>query len=97
MNKNIGVAEVKKTFSTVISRVALKGEQFIIEKKGKPVAALVSIQDLQQIAGSGQKKKKKGLLAAVGAWEDFDGLERTISAIYEQREKTRDRNVGGLG
>ncbi len=49
MSRNIGVAEVKKSFSAVISEVSLKGEYFVIEKKGKPMAALVSVNDLQLI------------------------------------------------
>jgi antitoxin (DNA-binding transcriptional repressor) of toxin-antitoxin stability system len=92
---NIGVADVKKSFSTVISEVSLKGEHFVIEKKGKPMAALVSVQELQQIEGS-KKMKKNGLLAAIGAWEDFENLEPTVSAIYEGRKKSKDRSAGGL-
>ena len=96
MSKNIGVAEVKKSFSAVISEVSLKGEHFVIEKKGKPMAALVSVQELQRIEGSKEKEKKKGLLAAIGAWEDFENLESAVSAIYERRKKSKDRSAGGL-
>jgi len=96
MSKNIGVAEVKKSFSAVISEVLLKGEHFVIEKKGKPMAALVSVQELQLIEASKEREKKKGLLAAIGAWEDFEDLESTVSAIYERRKKTKDRSAGGL-
>jgi antitoxin (DNA-binding transcriptional repressor) of toxin-antitoxin stability system len=81
MSKNIGVAEVKKAFSAVISEVSLKGEHFVIEKKGKPMAALVSVQELQRIEDSKEKEKKNGLLAAIGAWEDFEDLESTVSLI----------------
>ena len=95
MSKNIGVAEVKKSFSAVISEVSLKGEHFVIEKKGKPMAALVSVQELQRIEGLKEKEKKKGLLAAIGAWEDFEDLESTVSAIYERRKKSKDRSAGG--
>ena len=55
MAKNIGVAEVKKSFSVVISEVSLKGEHFVIEKKGKPMAALVSVEELQRIEGARKK------------------------------------------
>jgi len=96
MSKNIGVAEIKKSFSAVISEVSLKGEHFVIEKKGKPMAALVSVQELQRIEDSKEKEKKKGLLAAIGAWEDFEDLESTVSAIYERRKKSKDRSAGGL-
>lgn len=96
MSKNIGVAEVKKSFSAVISEVSLKGEHFVIEKKGKPMAALVSVQELQQIEGLKGREKNKGLLAAIGAWEDFEGLENVVSAIYKGRKKSKDRLPGGL-
>lgn len=96
MSKNMGVAEVKRSFSAVISEVLLKGEHFVIEKNGKPMAALVGIQELQRIEGSKEREKKKGLLAAIEAWEDFKDLERTVSAIYEKRKKSKDRSTGGL-
>ena len=96
MTKNLGVAEVKKSFSTVISRVSLKGEYFVIEKKGKPMAALVPVQDLEKIADGGEKKPNKGLLAAIGAWEDYKDLEKTIDTIYGQRKKSKDRRAGEL-
>lgn len=96
MSKNIGVAEVKKQFSAVISEVSLKGEHFVIEKKGKPMAAMVSVKELEIIEASGTKEKKKGLLAAIGAWEDFDDLENTVMTIYKERRKSKSRVVGGL-
>ena len=78
MPKKMGVAEVKKQFSGVISEVSLKGEHFIIERKGKPMAALVSVKDLEMIEGLKIREKKKGLLAAISAWEDFDDLEKWL-------------------
>lgn len=96
MPRNIGVAEVKKSFSAVISEVSLKGEHFVIEKKGKPMAALVSVNDLQLIECSKEKGKRRGLLAAIGAWEDFEDLEGLVSSIYERRREAKDRCIGDL-
>jgi antitoxin (DNA-binding transcriptional repressor) of toxin-antitoxin stability system len=96
MPKKIGVAEVKKQFSTVISEVSLKGEHFIIEKKGKPMAAMVSVKELGMIESSKMKEKRKGLLAAISAWEDFDDLEKMVMSIYEGRRKAKERGVGRL-
>ncbi|MGC8493010.1 MAG: type II toxin-antitoxin system Phd/YefM family antitoxin [Syntrophobacteraceae bacterium] len=90
VRRRIGVAEIKKHFSEVISEVAINGERFIIEKKGKPVAAVVSLKNLETIESMG-KKKGNGLLAAIGVWEDFDELEETIAAIYEERRLSKDR------
>jgi len=96
MPKKIGVAEVKKQFSAVISEVSLKGEHFIIEKKGKPMAAMVSVKELEMIEGSKIREKKKGLLAAISAWEDFVDLEKMVMTIYEGRRKAKKRGVGRL-
>lgn len=97
MPKEMGVADFKKHFSSVINQVSLNGEHFIIKKKGRPMAAVVSLKELDMIERSEHKRKRKGLLAAIGAWEDFDGLEKTITAIYDKRRKSKDRPIGRLG
>jgi antitoxin (DNA-binding transcriptional repressor) of toxin-antitoxin stability system len=96
MTRNIGVAEVKKCFSAVISEVSLKGGHFIIEKKGRPMAALVSVNDLQLIQSSKESGKRRGLLAAIGAWEDFEDLEGMVFSLYKRRKKAKDRGIGDL-
>lgn len=34
-----------------------------------------------------------GLLAAIGAWEDYDGIDEFVEDIYKKREKAFDRSV----
>lgn len=96
MLKKMGVAEVKKHFSVVISRVSLNKEQFVIEKKGKPMAAVVSMEDLDIINGLKKAEERKGLLAAIGVWEDFDNFDKIITHIYDGRIESQDREVEGL-
>ena len=96
MPKRIGVAEVKRDFSAVISEVSLKGGHFIIEKKGKPMAAIVGLEDLEIIEAPKREAKKKGLLAAIGAWEEFDDLDQLVVRIYERRGKAKERGIGRL-
>ncbi len=93
MSKNIGVAEVKKRFSEVMSEISQLGEHFIIEKKGKPLAAMIGLKDLEIIEKAGKKEKRKGLLAAIGAWEEFEGLDEVVKDIYKKRKKSEDRKV----
>jgi len=92
----MGVAEVKRHFSTVISKVSLNKEHFVIEKKGKPMAAMVSIEDLEIIESLKKTGQKKGLLAAIGAWEDFDDIDKAVTIIYDERRKSKDREVEDL-
>ncbi|MBA4391256.1 MAG: hypothetical protein C0399_10000 [Syntrophus sp. (in: bacteria)] len=96
MSRKIGVAEVKRHFSAVVSEVSLNKEHFIIEKKGRPMAAMVSVEELELIESLKKNNVGKGLLAALGAWGDFDDLEEMVLNIYDERNKSKDRNVEDL-
>jgi hypothetical protein len=55
------------------------------------MAALVSADDLARLEQ--EPAAPRGLLAAVGAWADFEELDEVVREIYEQRERARDRAV----
>ena len=46
MTKSVSVAEAKSRFSELINRAAYGKERFIVERRGKPVGAIVSAADL---------------------------------------------------
>jgi prevent-host-death family protein len=86
----LGVGEAKKRLSELMSRVVYRGERFLIRRRGRPMAALVSADDLAR-PGTGAGPAPRGLLAAVGAWADFEELDEVVQGIYRQRELARDR------
>lgn len=45
----IPVGELKAKLSELVSQSAYQGKRFIITRHNKPVAALVSIEDLQEM------------------------------------------------
>ena len=89
-SKILSVAEAKSRFSEYISRVAYAGERYIIAKRGKPLAAFVSIEDLENIK---VKKDKEKISEMIGKWEDFDEIEEDIIKIHNSRKEDRGRNV----
>ncbi len=91
MSKKLSVADAKKHLSELMSRVAYNQERFLIERHGKPMAALVSAEDLARLEQ--EPKAGQGLLAAVGACADFDEWDQMIEEIYRQREQAQDRAV----
>lgn len=91
MSKKLSVADAKKHLSELMSRVAYNQERFLIERRGKPMAALVSAEDLAKLEQ--QPTATKGLMAAVGACADFEEWEDFIENIYRQREQAKDRDV----
>ena len=43
------VADAKRNLSELTSRAAYNNERFLIQRRGKPTAALVSIEDLARL------------------------------------------------
>jgi len=90
---NISIAEAKSKFSEIIARTIYAGERFIVRRRGKPVAAIVGIDDLRKIQLTNSSEDTGTLLAAAEAWADFKDLDRVIEDIYRSRRKSTDRKV----
>jgi prevent-host-death family protein len=66
-------------------------ERFIITRRNKPVAALVSIEDLRIIE---QHEERAGLAGIAGKWPEFDEVATSMGDIAElRRAGGGDRNV----
>jgi prevent-host-death family protein len=72
---HVSIGQVKRDISDLVNRVAYAHERIVLTSRGKPKAALVSIEDyerLQQIAGKGPTGWQ--------AWlEEHDRLNREIA------------------
>jgi prevent-host-death family protein len=91
MTKRVSAAEAKARFAELVSRVAHRGERYVIERHGRPAAALVSLDDLARIEPPGGTADDP-LLRHVGAWGDLvsdEEIDRMVDLIYTER----DRNV----
>lgn len=91
MSTSIGVGQAKERFSELMSRVAYRGERFVITRRGKPMAALVSAGDTERLGSAAVAPR--GLLAAVGCLADFEELDQIVKEIYRKRKVTHDRAV----
>jgi len=45
----VSIAKARETFSDLVNRAAFGGERFIVERRGKPLAAMMSATEYQQI------------------------------------------------
>ena len=43
----VPASKVREQFSSVLNKVAVRGDRVLIERHGKPVAALISIDELE--------------------------------------------------
>jgi prevent-host-death family protein len=80
----ISVAEAKSHLSEIIAKSAYNNEKFIITRRNKPVAALVSIEDLRLIE---QCEQRKGLASLAGKWKGFDEVAQHLDKLESLRKK----------
>ncbi|WLE99262.1 MAG: type II toxin-antitoxin system Phd/YefM family antitoxin [Candidatus Electrothrix communis] len=79
----ISVAVAKSRFSEFIAKSSYTRERFIITKRNKPVAALVSLEDLQIIE---QHEERQGLASIIGKWKGFEGVGEQIGDLSNLRK-----------
>ncbi len=87
----ISVANAKSHLSELIAKSSYGHERFVITRRNKPVAALVSLEDLQIIE---QHEERQGLASVAGRWKGFDEVAENIEDISRLRKDGgRGRNV----
>lgn len=76
MNAQVSIGQVKRDISELVNRVSYAGERIILTSRGKPKAALVSIEDYERLL----KSESRG--ADIKKWL---AEARTLSANIEKR------------
>jgi prevent-host-death family protein len=64
------VAEAKNRFSDVLRRAEYGGERVVVERHGKPVAAIVSTDDLRRLEATDDKADLRDARAALAEAKD---------------------------
>ncbi len=49
MDRSIGMAQAKSKLAELVGRVAYGGERFILERRGQPMAVLISVDEYQRL------------------------------------------------
>jgi antitoxin (DNA-binding transcriptional repressor) of toxin-antitoxin stability system len=89
----VGAAEAKTHLAALLSGVFYRGERYVIERRGKPIAALVPLHDVTE--PSPGDVPFNGFLSLAGGWADAeDGeIDALLSDIYKARAADRGRPV----
>lgn len=86
--QTISVAKAKSQLSELLAKSAYNNEKFIITRRNKPIAALVSLDDLRIIE---QYEELKGLAAISGKWYGFNEIAEVLDNLESLRK------YGGTG
>lgn len=83
---NISVAEAKATFSECIRNVEA-GKTVLITRHGKPVAALVRPDDLENLERLRKAGPAGGLASIAGGWKNSKELVSVIKTSRRQGQR----------
>ncbi len=88
---NVSVANAKSHLSELISKSVHGHERFVITRRNKPVAALISLDDLRVLE---QAEEREGLAAVAGKWDGFEEIAESLTHLESIRaEGGTGRNV----
>ena len=96
MARRVSAAQAKAQLPALSAEVAHGGQRVVIERHGKPMVAMVSMADLEQLGQDPSiSERPHGALALAGAWRDVGdkGLESLVEEIYAARENDAGRPV----
>jgi prevent-host-death family protein len=91
MIKRLPALKARQNLGQVMNEVAIKGDDYIIERAGKPLVAIISMEKYQMI----QQERREALEALNEVWdkmrgEDPDVIESTIAeAVKAVKNKPR--------
>ncbi len=94
MVEKIRATEAKAHLSALMARAGYGGERFVVERRGKPLAALVSVEDLERLEGEREDASSRpmGALALIGVLDEED--ERELDSVLEEVYMERERDTG---
>lgn len=59
MIQRINAADLHQRIGEIIAQVRYTGERFLIERRGKPVAVVISVQEWEQLQGASRSLHRK--------------------------------------
>ena len=90
MLKTLSALKVRQNLGRVMNEVSLKGDDYIVERAGKPLVAIVSMEKYGILRG-----ERKETLRTLGAvWKKMEGekpesVESTVSEAVESARHAR--------
>ena len=88
MTEKISTLEVRQRLGNILNRVAHRNDQFIIERKGKPLAAVVPVERLEQM----RRAARMHLLRVLERQESKVSPQQADRLADEAKHRARKRN-----
>ena len=74
--KYLPATEIKNRFGRILRELKESGEPFVVERAGKPVAVIMSLDEYEQKMGRAVQNQDEDLIQqAFGMWANRDDLD----------------------
>ena len=84
MLKKISAMKARQNLGQLLNEVSIRGDAYIIERAGKPLAVLVDMERFQQL----EEDQDAALQALQKLWEKMSGMDhQEIERVLEDDEK----------
>ena len=99
MTLTVDTSQVKAQFSEFIGRVTFGRERVLVLRRGKPVAALVSVEDLRRLEVADrthvttEKPVEHPIMKVYGRWAGPDDWDAMLEEIYADRLASTGREI----
>ena len=85
MTETVSTLEIRQRLGDLLNRVALRHDQFVIERKGKPLAAMVPVERLEQM----QQAARLHLLSFLAQSSEGISQSQADQLANEAKHRTR--------
>lgn len=83
--RTLGVVEIRNNLADIMAQVAYSGVRFVVERKGRPMTALVSVEDLRRLETLERARDSELLRRAKAASQGTVPLDQVIAG-YEREQ-----------
>jgi len=91
MDVHMGVAEVKRRFADVVGQVMHGKRRVIVERRGRPVVAIVPLEEGDLLSRPGERLAK--VIGCAG--EEGESFRKLMSDVVSGRRRRPPRSVPG--
>lgn len=94
VTQTLGVSDARRQWGQLLDKVFRKETRVIVERRGVPIAALVSTKDLERLTRLEEARAER-FRALAGSWAAFEGVSAAgvehgvLNAVERARQKHR--------
>jgi prevent-host-death family protein len=91
MQKKISAMKARQNLGQIMNEVSIRGDDYIIERAGKPLVAIIDMEKYQRL----EEERQEALHAVRSIWSKMEGADpREVEEIIEEAMRaTRKRKA----